>query len=173
MTTRDMTPAEHVPPRIVERAAQPYAAVRALVTMETIGTLAHRIPEVFGRVAALGVAPAGPPFLKYNVIDMERRLDVEAGVPIAEAGIADGDLFSAVLPAGRYASYVHLGSPDELIGATALLLDWASAAGLRWDLAPTPDGDRWGCRLESYRTDPREQPDPAKWQTELAFRLAD
>ena len=39
--------------------------------------------------------------------------------------------------------------------------------------SPSADGDRWGARLEFYLTDPREEPDMSKWQTQLAFRLAD
>jgi hypothetical protein len=36
------------------------------------------------------------------------------------------------------------------------------------------DGDQiWGCRLESYRTNPAEERDVTRWETELAFRLAD
>lgn len=168
-----MTDTAYVPPRIVDRTARPYAAVRALVTMENIAAIAHRIPEVIGRLAALGVEPAGPPFLRYNVIDMTRQLDIEAGVPVAGAVVNDGDLFSAVLPAGRFVTYTHVGSPAGLVGATALLLDWALAAGLRWDVTPTERGDRWGCRMEIYRTDPRTQPDSTRWETDLEFRLAD
>ena len=37
----------------------------------------------------------------------------------------------------------------------------------------TPDGEAWGCRLEIYVTNPADQPDPATWQTQLAFKLAD
>jgi hypothetical protein len=33
--------------------------------------------------AARGVAPAGPPFWKYNVVDMQRELEVKAGVAVA------------------------------------------------------------------------------------------
>jgi effector-binding domain-containing protein len=168
-----MTTTPHVPPRIVERAAQPYAAVRAVVTMATVATIAHRIPEVLGRLDALGVAPAGPPFLKYNVIDMEGELEIEAGVPVAAPVPGSGDLFSGLLPAGRYVTFTHVGNPDRLVGATALLLDWAAAAGLQWDMTSTEAGQRWGSRLESYLTDPRVQPDTTKWETELAFRLAD
>ena len=168
-----MTNTAHLPPRIVDRAAQPYAAVRAVVTMRTVDTIAHRIPEVLGRLTALGVVPAGPPFLKYNLIDMERELEIEAGAPVAAPAPAEGDLLPGLLPAGRYATYTHVGSPAGLIGATALLLDWAAAAGLRWDMTPTEAGEAWGCRMESYGTDPRIEPDTAKWETELAFRLAD
>src|SRR5215831_15721980 len=34
-------------------------------------------------------------------------------------------------------------------------------------------GERWGCRLEIYHTDPAVEPDMNSWVTELAFRLAD
>ena len=40
-------------------------------------------------------------------------------------------------------------------------------------MAETPDGDRFGSRLELYLTDPVEEPDPANWRTEVAYRLAD
>jgi hypothetical protein len=33
--------------------------------------------------------------------------------------------------------------------------------------------ERWGSRLEFYLTDPAEEPDMSKWETQLAFRLAD
>jgi hypothetical protein len=41
-----------------------------------------------------------------------------------------------------------------------------------WDSEPSPDGERWGCRLESYLTDPRTEPDMHRWTVELAVRLA-
>jgi hypothetical protein len=37
----------------------------------------------------------------------------------------------------------------------------------------TPDGQRWGCRLEVHHTDPAEQPDLHKWETERLVRLPD
>jgi hypothetical protein len=40
-------------------------------------------------------------------------------------------------------------------------------------MTPGESGERWGCRLESYLTDPRQEPDMSKWVTQLAFRLAD
>jgi hypothetical protein len=66
-----------------------------------------------------------------------------------------------------------VGAPETLAGATASLLDWAAAEGLAFDMSPSPEGERWGCRLEIYLTDPRDQPDMNKWETRLAFRLAD
>ena len=40
-------------------------------------------------------------------------------------------------------------------------------------MTPGVDGDRWACRLETYLTDPRQEPDMSKWVTQLAFSLAD
>ena len=40
-------------------------------------------------------------------------------------------------------------------------------------MSETYDGQRWGCRLEVYNTDPTEEPDMSRWEAELAFRLAD
>jgi hypothetical protein len=68
-------------PEITELPGRPYAAIPASVTMETIGTVVPPLNgEVFGWLAARGIAPAGPPFWKYNVIDMARNLEVEAAV---------------------------------------------------------------------------------------------
>ena len=67
----------------------------------------------------------------------------------------------------------HTGAPDTLMAATAALLEWAEAQGLAWDVAQTDEGEKWGCRVEFYLTDPAAQPDMTRWQTQLAFRLAD
>ena len=72
-------------PEITERSAQPYVAIRADVTMEQLPGLADRFGELFGWLAERGQVPAGPPFFRYHVIDMERRLSVEAGVPVPTA----------------------------------------------------------------------------------------
>jgi effector-binding domain-containing protein len=160
-------------PAIETRAEQPYAAVRARVTMAELAGLGARLGEVFGWLGARGIAPAGPPFFKYNVIDMARELEVEAGVPIATVITGDDQVAAGVLPAGRYATATHVGHPDELLEATTALLDWAADQDLKWDVAPGPDGEHWACRLESYLTNPDEEPDMSKWVTQLAFRLAD
>ncbi|GHJ42671.1 DNA gyrase inhibitor [Catellatospora sp. TT07R-123] len=168
-----MTSTPPVHPAITDRAAQPYAGIKRTVTMHSIPEIADRIPEIIGWLAARGIAPAGAPFLKYNLIDMDRELVMEAGVPVAAEITGEGDVFGAVLPAGRYVTVIHHGHPMELVGVTGALLDWAQQQDLRWDMTPTADGERWTSRLESYHTNPMEQPDMNEWDTELAFRLAD
>jgi effector-binding domain-containing protein len=167
-------------PSIEHRPAQAYLAIAGSVQMQDIPALADRMGEVFGFLAARGIEPAGPPFFRYHLIDMERELEMEVGVPVdadaAKAADAEaaGDVRAGTLPAGRYATVTHVGPFDELVGATADLLAWAEREGLRWDKADAaPAGERWGSRLEIYHTDPQEEPDPAKYVTELAFRLAD
>jgi len=162
-----------VTPEITQRAEQPYAGISTWVTPAALGSVADHIPEIFGWLGARGIAPAGPPFFRYIVIDMERQLLVEVGVPVASAVEDDGEIRGGTLPAGRFAVMTHTGAPDTLMAPTAALLDWAQAQGLAWDVSDTDAGEEWGCRLENYLTDPAEQPDLSKWQTELAFRLAD
>ncbi|NGN64008.1 GyrI-like domain-containing protein [Streptomyces sp. A7024] len=162
-------------PVVVERAAQPYAGTARSVTMATLHQIADRVPWLIGRLAERGIAPAGPPFIRYNVIDMDDLLQVEAGVPVAKAAAADlperDGIFAGVLPGGRYLTAVCAGNPEADV--TREFLDWAGTHGMEWDVQATPAGARWGCRLESFLTNPAEEPEPEKWRTELAFRLSD
>lgn len=157
-------------PSIVQRDAQPYAAIKVSVSMADIGQVVPPLTaEVFGWLAARGVSPVGPPFWKYNVVDMDRLLEIEAGVGVERVVSGDRRVISDTLPAGRYATLHHTGHPSTLIEATRTLLEWAAANSLTFDV----DGNRWGARLELYLTDPQIEPDLDKWETELAFRLAD
>lgn len=161
-------------PVIEEYPARPYVAIRAIVSMDTIGTVVPPLnQEVNAWLAERGIAPSGPPFWKFNVIDMARSMELEAGTTVAEALTGDGRVLASLLPAGRYATVRHVGHPETLITATAALLDWAKSKGLRWDMSPSDEGERWGCRMEIYHTDPRDEPDMTKWETQLAFRIAD
>jgi effector-binding domain-containing protein len=169
-------------PEVVEFAAQPYVAIRARVTMQTMDkVLVPLHPQVFGWLAERDIPPAwraqqgadpvGLPFWKYNVIDMARELEVEVGVPVAAAVDGDDRVLAGVLPAGRYATLRYTGHPDGLIGVTAFLLEWAARQHLAFDAEPGAGGDHWAARLEVYETDP--DPDLSKWTTQLLFRLAD
>ena len=159
---------------IVHRPAQPYAAIPVTTTMAELGaTVPPLNGEVFDWLAARDIAPDGPPFWKYDVIDMARTLQLQVGV--ATVGRADGDgrVITGELPAGRYLQTVHRGHPDTLEQATARLLAHAEAEGLAFDVVDSPEGERWAARLEFYLTDPVEEPDLGAWETALAFKLAD
>jgi hypothetical protein len=160
-------------PEVVERTAQPYVAISARVTMQTIGTILPGLhPIVLAWLAERDVRPAGHPFWKYNVIDMEREMEVEVAAPVATAVDGDDRVLAGVIPAGRYATLRYTGHPAGLAGVTASLLEWAARQNLAWDVTRTEDGERWAARLEIYETDLAAEPDMSNWTTQLAFRLS-
>jgi effector-binding domain-containing protein len=160
-------------PRIEERAAQHYAGIQATVPMGGIsGAVDEAFPELFGWLARTGTAPAGPPFIRFLVIDMEALLQLELGVPVAEPMTESGRIRPGVLPAGRYVVLRHVGpydGPDGLIPANAALQQWAQDRGVEFDVRDTPEGSAWGARLEHYITDPSTEPDPARWETDVTY----
>lgn len=141
--------------------------------MQTINEAADEIPRLFAWLGEHGLAPAGPPFLRYLVIYMAKDMVLQAGVPVSGPAAVDGDVEAGTLPAGRYVTSVHTGPHEGLYGTTVGLLRWAGERGLHFDKRPSDSGETWGSRLEFYETNPVELPDPATWVTRLAFRLAD
>jgi effector-binding domain-containing protein len=161
-------------PKLDDRTEQPYMGIRTLVPMEEMGSgLIPRLHgEVMGYLKKHGVAPAGAPFLRFHVINMPGKMDIELGWPVASALPGDGRVAAGALPAGRYASLVYTGIMNG-IPANKALLDWGAEQGLVWDTYVSDHGDGFGARYESYLTDPADEPDMAKWETEVAIRLAD
>src|ERR1700709_1168130 len=87
-------------PQIVELTDQPYAAIRAEVTMSTVPQIADRIPEVFAHLAERGITPTGPPFLRYVVFGPGEALEIEAGVPVADVAEGGDAVAFAILRGG-------------------------------------------------------------------------
>jgi len=163
---------------VVERDAQPYVSIAAQLKMsELADSLGPLAPRIFARLGELGVEPAGPPFWKYNVIDMAGLLAMEVGVAVADPGLVSrgpsDEIQPGVLPAGRYAVVRHHGHPDGLEQATGDLLAWADRQGLRWDTVDDDGDERWVARLEEYLDHPEETPDMDDWDTDIVFKLAD
>ena len=105
-------------------------AITAKVTIREIGPSAETLlPEVFAWLGQRGIAPAGAPFFKYNVIDMERQLEIAFGVPTSQLVAGDGRVHAGRCRPGRYASLVHRGPDDDLYDANASLIGWAKRAG--------------------------------------------
>jgi effector-binding domain-containing protein len=160
-------------PRLEDRREQSYVGIRTQVPLRELGsTIPRLMGELSPWLAQRGVALAGPPFIRYHVIDMEALMDVELGAPVATALAGDGRICPGVLPAGRYAVLVYVGVHNGIPG-NAALLDWGKQQGLTWDHWKTDAGDAFGARYESFLTDPKDEPDPDTWETEVAIRLAD
>lgn len=160
-------------PVIDDRPDQPYVGIRTEVTMAELGEVIPRLhDEVLGWLESKGLTPSGPPFIRYHVIDMAHALEVTLGWPVAQAVSGDGRVEAGSLPAGRYASLVYTGVENGVAGNGALL-EWGARQGLVWDTFVSERGDGFGARYESFLTDPDDEPDLAKWETEVAIRLAD
>ena len=82
---------------------------------------------------------------------------MEVGVPLTAAVASDGETVSGTLPAGRYAVVQHVGDPEELLGVTSALLEWAERQGMAWDVSASPDGELAESRLEIYHPDPGQR----------------
>lgn len=160
-------------PHLEDRDAQHYVAIRTQVTMQELGAVLPQLwGEVFAWLGQQGIAPSGAPLVRYLVIDMARQLDIAVGVPVAVASSGDERVIPGVLPAGRYATLVYTGI-EHGIAANAALQTWAQDQGIAWRKEATEHGDRWEARVEFSLTDPADEPDPAKWQTEVAYLIAD
>jgi effector-binding domain-containing protein len=160
-------------PKVVERTEQPYVAIKSVVRREEIGgTAGGLFGEAFGWLAGRGLAVAGAPFFRYLAIDMEHGLEIEFALPTAGRVPGDDRVLAGVTPAGRYASLIHRGPYEQLYDANVALGEWIKEQGLNVEVVKSPEGDKFGCRLEIYLTDPGVERDPEKWETEVAFKLA-
>jgi effector-binding domain-containing protein len=160
-------------PRVDERGEQPYLAVRSQVPMAELPVVIPQgIGDVHGWLMEHGIRPAGGPFVRYHVINMPGLLEISVGWPLATAAAGNARIAAGVLPAGRYASLIYTGNYPGVMDATAALLKWGAEKGLVWDSWQVDNGEAFGARLESYLTNPAEEPDLNKHETEVAIRLA-
>ncbi len=157
-------------PRIQKLAAQHYAGIPAAVTMDGISAAVDEaFPELFAWLADNGVLASGPPFIRYLVIDMAAGLEIELAVPVSAPVTGSGRVRPGVLPEGSYVVLRHTGPYDGLIAANAALRQWAGEHGVEFDTWQTANGSAWRSRVEHYLTDPSQEPDPAKWEVEVAY----
>lgn len=153
-------------PQLQLRDAQPYLAIHAHVpTQAEFRRAADRgFPELFGFLREHDIEPAGPLFIRYVEIDSAGDpTAIELAVPVADGVTGEGRIRAGVLPAGRWATFVHVGpynsaTEPDLAAGRATLRAWADAQGLaRGDYA------------EHFVKGPVEEPDHARWETELAY----
>jgi effector-binding domain-containing protein len=167
-------------PRVEERPAAPYLGIHARVSGEAEFRRAvdRGFPNLFGWLGENGVTPAGPPFIRYLALDDEDEpIEIELGVPVDSAPDTDGGLRAGALPAGQYATLLHVGpynssTEPDLAAARAELRSWAEQQGVELERSEGGGGTRFRACVEHYITDPRREPDPSKWETELAFLTA-
>ena len=120
-------------PKIDERSEQQYMGIRVQTPMRQFKKIIPQLlDELFAWLDKQGIEPAGPPFMRYHVINMDAAMDVEMGVPVANAVAGDGRVSPGVIPAGRYAALIYTGVTNGIKGNGALL-NWGAQNGLQWD----------------------------------------
>lgn len=158
-------------PKIDTRPKQVYMGIRTITPFKGMSKAIGKLTdEMNAWVSEHKIKTAGPPFLRYHVIDMRGFMDIEFGFPVRKALLDDGQVKSGVLPAGRYASLIFSGGG---ISGNRALIEWVRAQGLEFDRWDTEQGDNFRGRYETYLTDPRIEPRKSRWQIEVAIKLAD
>lgn len=164
-------------PKIDSRKEQPYASIRTKVSMAELGSgiIPQLHGEVMGWLKAQGASPAGVPLIIYRAINMNDKLDLEMAWPTASVLKGNERITTGSLPAGKYGSVLYTGPYEGpgLMDANRVLIEWAREKGIEWDGGTGPNGDTFAARYENYITDPGEEPDPNKWETEVAIKMAD
>jgi effector-binding domain-containing protein len=159
-------------PGVYERPDEHYIGIRTQTPFKGMFTVIdkHLFKELRAWMKQEGIEPAGQPFFRYYIINMEGEMDVEVGIPVATALSGNGRVCPGVLPGGRYASLVYRGTGYTGSGA---LTRWAIENGHAFDQWDDPKGTAFRARYERYLTDPNVQPLKSKWEVEVAVRLVD
>jgi len=76
-----------------------------------------------------------------------------------------------VIPTGRYAALIYTDVTKGIEG-NRVLIEWAKEKGIEWDAWDAANGHAFRSRIESFLTEPADEPDQAEWETEVAIRLA-
>ncbi len=158
-------------PKIDVRSRQVYMGIRTIAPFKGMSKAVDRIrKELNDWINEHNVKTAGPPFLRFHVIDMRGFMDISYAVPVREVLPEDGNIKADELPAGRYASLVYSGGG---ISANRALIDWVRGQGMDFDRWDTEQGDNFRGRYETYLTDPKIEPRKSKWKIEVAIKLAE
>jgi hypothetical protein len=158
-------------PKIDTRPEQAYMGIRTIAPFSGMSKVVTKIGKDMRRwIKDRGIAPAGPPFLRYHVIDMRGSMDISFGFPVSAVLPDDGLVAAGRLEAGRYASLIYTGSG---LSGNKALIEWARGTGLEFDRWDTEQGDNFRCRYETFLTDPNLEQRRTRWEIEVAIKLAD
>lgn len=148
----------------------PEISVRTLERQPTLvmwgKVVVKDMPQFLGRAfraaathaETLGTEICGPPFARYRPLDSEfKEFEVEAGFPVTNEPTGSEEVDASSLPAGPAAVAMHIGPYDAMVPTYDAIV-----AFLREQHA-----EAFGPAWEVYLSDASEEPDPAKWRTEI------
>jgi effector-binding domain-containing protein len=124
------------------------------------------LPQLFGQTYGallqymneMGVEPVGEPFAAYYNMDMQ-NLDIEIGFPVTRPLPDRDNIKSGALPAGKFASTMHVGPYDTLGPAYEALTQYVKDSRCE----PT------GVAYEFYFSGPETPPEEIR--TQIVFPL--
>jgi effector-binding domain-containing protein len=149
---------------VEDREPQPVLSIRTNVPVAQLAQAqGERLSELWRSMQARGLAPVGPPFVRYHTLG-ETETDVEVGMPVSESAPGEGRIEPGALPGGAAISTWHVGAHDSLGEAYGRLSAWLEdngreAAGAAWEVYWWIDPSR--------EPDPASWPPPTRWRTEL------
>jgi effector-binding domain-containing protein len=149
---------------VEEREPQPVLSIRRTVAVAQLAQAqGESLGELWRSMQARGLAPVGPPFVRYHTFD-ETETDLELGVPVGMGATGEGRIEAGALPGGAAIVTWHLGAHDRLAEAYGRLAAWLKenereAAGPAWEVYWWIDASR--------EPDPSSWPAPTDWRTEL------
>jgi effector-binding domain-containing protein len=113
----------------VDRPAQPVLSIRTRVPVKNLPEALGQAYMAIGQyLESLGKAPAGDPFVAYYNMDME-DLDTEIGFPVSGIDQGKGEIKYREIPAGKFATCLHVGPYNELGAAYEALTGWVNEEG--------------------------------------------
>lgn len=112
--------------KVGRREAILVVSKRVSVTLSDIGrVIGPAFGEVYGHLGARSIEPKGPPFVIYHGMpEGETPFDVEICAPVARPTDPPVGWQVQELPAGDFATIVHVGSYDSLGTAYDALTAW-------------------------------------------------
>jgi DNA-binding transcriptional MerR regulator len=151
----------------VQRTTVPGAMVAALrstiPTYADEGLLWQRLGPA---LETAGAVPAARPAVGATFYDegyQERDVDVEIWIEVAQPFADAGDVRCVVLPDRDVAVATSTGPYEQVGAVTAALGDWIAAQGL----------EMAGPMFDVYRVGPSDEPDPARWVTDVCQPVRD
>src|SRR5215813_4158621 len=92
-------------PKIDTRPKQTYMGIRTIAPFKGMSKEITRMSKELNTwVDENKIKTAGPPFLRFHVIDMRGFMDISFCYPVRKVLPNEGDIKADVIPSGRYAS---------------------------------------------------------------------
>lgn len=159
-------------PKIEFRNEQPFVAIFIDVAMKDIpSVLPPMIPEVIEWLTKNNIAPDRIMFFHYLSMTDNAKLHVAVGMTTQTLITGDERFQSGILPAGNYAMISNFGDYSNLYDAHYTLEKWLQKKSLDDTKSRSDSTIEWFGRTEFYISDPATEPNPEKWQTDVAFLI--